>query len=165
MTDTIEVPDPEPDWEPAPQYQGGKRSPALQYFTFEQAIGDFRPIAGLKVRIADLARRLRLLLESGNSDLGPVDAAFFAIRRIGFAAFSHDPSGFTLVSLHHKDETSTLDALDTLLEALGVDWRAVATVAFGEGRDLRYIEPILDTRLRPTFPDTTAEDVHPASGT
>jgi hypothetical protein len=39
-----------------------------------------------------------------------------------------------------------------LLEALGVDWRAVATIAFGEGRDRRYIEPILDSQLRPTFP-------------
>jgi hypothetical protein len=156
MTDTIEVPDPEPDWETAPEYQGIKRNPARQYFTFEQAIGDFRPIAGLKVRIADLARRLRLLVEPGNSDLGPVDAAFFTIRRVGFAAYSHDPGGFTLVSLHRKEETSTLDALDVLLEALGIDWRAVATVAFGEGRDLRYIEPSLDTNLRPTFPGATA---------
>lgn len=165
MAESLEVPDPDPDWETAPEYQGVKRNPARQYFTFEQAIGDFRPIAGLKVSTDDIARRLRLLLEPGNSDLGPVDAAFFAIRRVGFAIYRHLPDEFTLVSLHRKDETSTLDALDVLLEALGVDWRAVATVSFGEGRDLRYIEPVLDAKLRPTFPGSADESERSGSGT
>lgn len=165
MTESVEVPDPEPGWETAPEYQGVKRNPARQYFTFEQAIGDFRPIAGLKVRITDIARRLRLLLEPGNSDLGPVNAAFLAIRLIGFAVYSHESDGFTVVSLHRKDETGTLDALDVLLEALGIDWRAVATVAFGEGRDLRYIEPTLDAQLRPTFPSAAAGEETSIPGT
>ena len=165
MAETLGVPDPDPDWETAPEYQGVKRNPARQYFNFEQAIGDFRPIAGLKVSINDIARRLRLLLEPGNSDLGPVDVAFFAIRGVGFAAYRHIPDEFTLVSLRHKDETSTLDALDVLLKVLGIDWRAVSTVALGEGRDLRYIEPVLDAELRPTFPGSADESEHSGSGT
>lgn len=154
MGGTVEVPDPEPGWISALQYQGNDRNPARQYFTFEQAIGDFRPIAGFKVSITDIARRLQLLLEPGNSDLGPVEAAFFSIRRVGFAVYRLEGDTFTLVNLHRKDETGTIDAVDVLLEALGIDWRAVATVAFGEGRDQRFIEPVLDAQLRPTFPET-----------
>lgn len=156
----IVVPDPEPDWEAAPEYQarsrGVIRNPALQYFTFEQAIADFRPIAGLKPNIKDIARRFHLLLEPGMSDLGPVDAAFFAIRGIGFAIYSLGDD-FTLLSLHRTDETNPIAAIDVLLEALGVDWRAVATVARGEDRTLSFHEPTLDGDLRPTFPQAAGE--------
>lgn len=117
------------------------------------------------MNITDLARRLSLLLEPGNSDLGDVDAAFFTIRRIGFAIFRHVPDEFTTLNLHRKDETSTLDALDVLLEALGIDWRAVATVAVGEGRDASFVEPTLDAHLRPSFPAAEREAAHQGSGT
>ena len=152
----IVVPDPQPEWESALQYQGGKRNPAQQYFTFEQAIGDFRVIAGLKVTIEDIARRLRLMLEPGHTDqLGPVDAAFFAIRRIGFAVHRHVGDEFTLLSLHRNDQTTAIEAIDVVLQALGVDWNAVATVAEGEGREQRFLEPVLDSDARPTFPQAT----------
>jgi hypothetical protein len=153
MADIVTVPDPEPEWEQALQYQGGKRNPAQQYFTFEEAMGRYRNLAGLKTNIADIARRLRLMLEPGHSDqLGPVDAAFFAIRRTGFAVHRYGADEHTLLSVFREHEIDPIEAVDVLLEALGVDWRAVATIAFGEGRDRRYIEPILDSQLRPTFP-------------
>lgn len=166
MADSVVVPDPEPDWEAALQYQGGKRNPAQQYFTFEQAIGDFREIAGLKVTIEDIARRLRLMLEPGHTDqLGPVDAAFFAIRRIGFAIYRYVGEDYTLLSVHRNDQTTAIEAIDVLLEALGVDWRAVATVAHGEERERRFLEPVLDRDLRPTFPQATGEASSSGSGT
>lgn len=156
MLSEIVVPDPEPGWASAlsPYLSpDGERNPATQYFTFEQALGDFRPIGCLKVQIADIARRLRLMLEPGFSQLGEVEAAFLSIRRIGFAIYHHGDDNFTLVNMHWKDETATLDAVDALLEALGVDWRAVATVNFGTERNPLYLEPVLDKDLRPTFPD------------
>ena len=155
----IVVPDPEPDWERALDDQVfPSKNPARQYFTFEQAIGGFRLISGLKVNLDDVARRLRLDLEPGvEHQLGPVCAAFFTIRRIGFAVHRYDHEEHTLVSLHRRDETPTIDAIDALLEALGVDWRAVATVVFGEGRGMRAVEPVLDDNLRPTFPQAADE--------
>jgi hypothetical protein len=138
----IVVPDPEPQWEHAAQYQGGKRNPVQQYFTFEQAIGDFRMIAGLKPNIEDVARRLRLMIEPGHSDqLGPVDAAFFEIARTGYAIHRYGPEPGVLLSLHHKH--TDLDphvAVERLLDVLGVGWHAVATVVDAEGR---FLEPDL----------------------
>jgi hypothetical protein len=153
----IVVPDPEPSWESALQRQGVKRNPTHQYFTFDQAIGDFQPIAVLKVNIEDITRRLRLKPEPGYADqLGPVDVAFFAIRKIGFAVHRYGVEASTMLSLHHKDQHTAIEATDVLLETLGVDWRAVATVAVGAGFDSQFIEPVLDDDLRPTFPDTNA---------
>lgn len=151
----IVVPDPEPTWGHALVYQGGNQNPAQQYFTFEQAIGDFHLISELKVNIDDVARRLRLELEPGHADqLGPVDAAFFAIRRIGFAVHRYGREETTLVSLHWKSETPVIEAVDVLLETLGVDWRAVATVVFGHGPTMNALVPTLDHDLRPTFPQS-----------
>jgi hypothetical protein len=42
----MEVPGPEPDWEHAAAYQGGKRNPALQGSMWEYAVGGFRLVAG-----------------------------------------------------------------------------------------------------------------------
>jgi hypothetical protein len=166
MTETVVVPDPEPDWERALQYQGGKRNPAQQYFTFEEAIGRYRLIAVLKVKIEDIARRLRLMLETGHSEqLGPVNAAFFSIRRTGFAIHRYGTEEHTLLSLFREEERGPEEVVDILLDALGVDWRAVATVANGDGRDRRFLEPVLDNNLRPTFAGNTDEAEHSDSGT
>jgi len=162
----ITVPAPEPDWEAALQYQGGKCNPARQYFTFEEAMGHYRELAGLSVNITDIARRLRLLLEPGHSDqLGPVDAAFFAIRRTGFAVHRYGTDNWTMLSVFRQHETGEVDAVDILLEALGVDWRAVASVNFGNGRDPLFLEPVLDDNLRPTFPEIPNDAERSGTGT
>jgi hypothetical protein len=165
MTEIV-VPDPEPDWEAALQYQGGKHNPAQQYFTFEEAMGRYREIAGLSLTITDIARRLRLMLEPGHSDqLGPIDAAFFSIRRTGFAVHRYGTDEWTMLSVFRQHDIGEVDALDILLEALGVDWRAVASVNFGDGRDPLFLEAVLDNNLRPTFPDIPDNAEHSGSGT
>lgn len=164
MTDTVEVPDPEPDWLSALEYKGSP-NPTRQYFTFEQAIGDFRDIAGLRVDLAEIGRRLRLKLEPGDSNIGPVEAAFFSINRIGFAAYRYTPNGFTVITLHRTEEKEPIEALDVLLVALGIDWRAVGTVLVGHGSHQQFIEPVLDSDLRPTFPGNADETDGSGSGT
>jgi hypothetical protein len=154
VDERVEVPDPDPDWETAPDYQGVKRNPARQHFTFEEAMGRYREIAALNVNITDIARRLRLMLEPGYADqLGAVDAAFFSIRRTGFAVHRYGSQKLTLLSLFRQHEIEPVAAVDILLEMLGIDWRAVASVNFGDGRDLFFLEPVLDDDLRPTFPE------------
>lgn len=166
MTETVQVPDPESDWLSAFQYQGGGRNPARQYFTFEEAMGRYREIAALKVNITDIARRLRLMLEPGHAaQLGPVDAAFFAIRRTGFAVHCYGSQQLTVLSLFQQEKIGPVEAVDILLEALRIDWRAIASVNLGDGRDLLFVEPVLDDALRPTFPEIPITDKQPGSGT
>ncbi|MEV8099070.1 hypothetical protein [Kitasatospora sp. NPDC085879] len=81
----IEVPGPEPEWETAPSYQGGKRNPAFQQSMWESAAGSFQLVAGLKPPLEALAARLRLTLERGWEDLGYVDVAMFRIERVNSA--------------------------------------------------------------------------------
>ncbi len=81
----LEVPGPDSDWERAPQYQGGKRNPAFQSSMWEYAASSFRLVAGLSPSLDVLAARLRLTIERGWEDLGPVDAAMFRIQKIDFA--------------------------------------------------------------------------------
>ncbi|MFI6448881.1 hypothetical protein [Kitasatospora sp. NPDC050543] len=58
----IEAPGPEPEWETAPEYQGGKGDPAFQQSMWEFAAGSFQMVAGMKPLEA-LAARLRLTVE------------------------------------------------------------------------------------------------------
>lgn len=162
----ITVPGPEPDWEAAFQYQGGKRNPVQQYCTFDEAMGWYREIAGLGVNITDIARRLRLLLEPGLSDqLGSVDAAFFAVRQTRFAVHRYGTDDWTMLSVDRKCEIRALEAVDIVLEVLGVDWRAVESVNIGDGRDPLFLEPVLDDDLRPTFPEIPDDAERSGSGT
>ena len=64
----VEVPGPEPDWEHAAAYQGGKRNPALQGSIWEYAVGGFRLVAGLGPSLESLAARLRLHTERSWED-------------------------------------------------------------------------------------------------
>jgi len=135
-SDAVEVPGPEPDWEQAAQQQGRKGNPAFQYFMWDQAIGHFREIALLRVRFTDVANRLRLLVEEGlAAQLGPVEAAFFSIKRVGYAIsrWKGEPVGVA-VWLHRAETVTPDEALDQLLSALGVDRAAVATSVDVEGQ-------------------------------
>lgn len=116
-----EVPGPEPDWERAAEYQGGKCNPALQVSIWEYAASHFRLVAGLSPSLDALAARLRLDIEKGWEDLGTVDAAMFRIRKIDFALSrlhgNPRPDVFVWVG---RDQTDVDAALDLLLEALGI---------------------------------------------
>jgi hypothetical protein len=123
----IEVPAPEPDWEAAPAYQGGKRNPAFQHSMWEYAAGSFRLVAGLRPPLEALATRLRLTVERGWEDLGYVDVAMFSIKRVDFALSRMEGAAvqdtFVWVSRSQDDVDA---ALDMLLSALGIGREALA---------------------------------------
>jgi hypothetical protein len=122
----LEVLGPEPDWERAPEYQGGKRNPVFQVSMWEYATSSFRLVAGLSPSLDVLAARLRLDVERGWEDLGGVDAAMFRIQKIDFALSrlegSPSPDVFVWVSRTQADANA---ALDVLLAALGMGREAV----------------------------------------
>ena len=123
----VEVPGPEPDWEHAAAYQGGKRNPALQGSMWEYAVGAFRPVAGLSPSLDALAARLRLDIERSWEDgLGEVDAAMFSIRKIHFALSHNEGSPRPDVKVWVSRDQADVDAaLDVLLEALGIGREAL----------------------------------------
>ncbi|MFD4974783.1 hypothetical protein [Streptomyces sp. NPDC058424] len=122
----IEVPGPEPDWERAPQYQGGKRNPAFQASMWEYEAGSFRVVAGLSPSLDVLAARLRLDMERGWEDLGCVDVAMFRIQKIDFALSRLEGSPRPDVSVWiSRAQADADEALDVLLDALGIGREAV----------------------------------------
>jgi hypothetical protein len=116
-----EVPRPEPDWERAAQYQGGKRNPAFQPSLWEYAASSFRLVAGLSPSLDALAARLRLDVEQSWENLGRVDVALFRIQKIDFALSRLEgnpcPDVFVWVSRAQADADA---ALDILLDALDI---------------------------------------------
>ncbi|MEV7603177.1 hypothetical protein AB0O91_37990 [Kitasatospora sp. NPDC089797] len=124
----IEVPGPEPDWQPAtvPPYYTGS-NPAFQQSMWEHAAGTFRLVAGVKPPLKALADRLRLTVERGWEDLGPVEVAMFRIQRVDFALSrlegAVDPSTFVWVKRSEQDVDA---ALDILFGALGIGPDALA---------------------------------------
>ncbi|MFJ8476007.1 hypothetical protein [Kitasatospora sp. NPDC094011] len=123
----IEVPGPEPEWETAPSYQGGKRNPAFQQSMWEFAASSFQLVAGLRPPLEALSARLRLTVERGWEDLGYVDVAMFRIEQVDFALSRLEgavvPHTFVWVSRSADDVDA---ALDILLRALGIDREALA---------------------------------------
>ncbi|MFJ2095488.1 hypothetical protein ACIOEW_40715 [Streptomyces sp. NPDC087901] len=130
---TVEVSGPESHWEGAPEHQGGKRNPAFQASMWEYATSSFRLVAGLAPSLGILAARLRLTIERGWEDLGPVDVAMFRIQKIDFALSRLEgnpcPDVFVWVSRAHSDVEA---ALDILLDALGIGRDAVTFRDNGE---------------------------------
>lgn len=130
----VRIPGPDPDWTLAAQ-QMGWNNPASQYFMWDQAIGDFREIAFLRVPFPDVANRLRLIVEESTAaQLGPIEGAFLSIKRVGYAVhrWKDDPLG-VYVWLHRTDPTPPEEALDLLLETLGVGREAAGTWVDAEG--------------------------------
>lgn len=123
----VNVPGPEPDWETAPSYQGGKGNPAFQQSMWEFAASSFRVVAGLQPPLETLAARLRLTVERGWEDLGYVDVAMFRIEKREFALSELEgaavPYTFVWVSRSVDDVEA---ALDSLLNALGIGREALA---------------------------------------
>ncbi|UZJ33673.1 hypothetical protein [Streptomyces endophytica] len=121
----LSVPPPEPDWEAAPVYQGGKHNPAFQTSAWEYAAANFRLVAGLRVPLEALAARLRLTLESSWDDLGEMAVAVFRVRTTDFAFTRHDGQEVVLVWLAHATPGEDA-ALELLLTACGLDRRALS---------------------------------------
>ncbi|MFG2918111.1 hypothetical protein ACGF0D_35155 [Kitasatospora sp. NPDC048298] len=124
----VEVPGPEPDWEAAPAYQGGKRNPAFQQSMWEFAASCFRVVAGLQPPLDALAARLRLTVERGWEDIGYVNVAMFRIGETDFAlsAFEGTVSPYYTSVWVSRSEEDPNAALDTLLGALGIGREALA---------------------------------------
>lgn len=130
----IEVPGPEPTWDPAPSPWGSggggwrqNDNPAFQSSLWEYAIGRaFDLVAGLSIPMAPLAARLRLTVEHGWEDLGDVEAAMFAIQKVDFALSrtAGNPHLGVYVWLA-KSQGDQEAALDLLLSTLGLGREAL----------------------------------------
>lgn len=130
----VVVPGPEPDWESAFQYQGGKRNPVQQYSMWDQAARHYREFAFLRLELGQIAHRLRLHVEAGVEDqLGDVEAAFFALDRVDFVVHRYVGKHGVFVGLHREASVDPLAALDRFLRVLGVDHAAVESVANPDG--------------------------------
>ncbi|BDM71492.1 hypothetical protein HEK616_49790 [Streptomyces nigrescens] len=134
----LAVPPPEPDWEAAPAYQGGKRNPAFQTSAWEYAAAHFRPVAGLRVPLEALAARLRLTLESSWDDLGEMEVAMFRVRTSDFALTRHDGQEVVLVWLARATPEADT-ALELLLTVCGLDRRALSFLG-NPTTGLTYVE-------------------------
>ncbi|WP_165869672.1 hypothetical protein [Streptomyces barkulensis] len=124
---TVEVPGPEPDWQPAPAlgYYVGK-NPAFQVSPWQYAASFYRIVAGLTPPLETIAARLRLEVERTWEELGEVDVALFRIQGTEFALsrFVHDEARlFVWLNRSQRDVEA---ALEVLLGALGVGREAVA---------------------------------------
>ncbi|WP_433664131.1 hypothetical protein ACQPW1_19575 [Nocardia sp. CA-128927] len=128
------VPGPEPGWEPAAQYQGGKRNPALQYSAWEAASANLILGGVLAAPLDALAARLRLHVEHTWADPGPVAVALFRIAGAEIAL-----SAIALDSEHAELDANTMvwiskstvgveETIATLLTALGLPQDAFTTV-------------------------------------
>ncbi|MET8504978.1 hypothetical protein ABZV60_10040 [Streptomyces sp. NPDC004787] len=127
MTD-IEVPGPEPDWQPAtqPPYYTGK-NPAHQYSVWEHHAPLFQMIGGLALPVHPVAQRLRLHVERSWDGLDYLDVVLFRLKGFSFAISKHDgnPLGVSFVWLTQPHEQAD-KALDTLLEVVGIGEDVVA---------------------------------------
>ncbi|WP_228184107.1 hypothetical protein [Streptomyces anulatus] len=127
MTD-IEVPGPEPDWQPAaqPPYYTGK-NPAHQYSVWEHSVPLFQMIGALALPVHPVAQRLRLHVERSWDGLDDLDVVLFRLDGFRFAISKHDgnPLGVSYVWLTQPHEQAD-KALDTLLEVVGIGEDVVA---------------------------------------
>ncbi|MFB7781165.1 hypothetical protein ACFC1D_00430 [Streptomyces vinaceus] len=122
----IEVPGPEPDWQPAtePPYDIGK-NPAYQYSVWEHSAPLFQMIGVLALPVQPVAHRLRLHVERSWDGLDELDVVLFRLDGFSFAISKHDgPLGVSCVWLTQPHEQAD-KALDTLLEVVGIDEEAV----------------------------------------
>lgn len=76
----IEVPGPDPDWQPAtrPPYYTGK-NPASQYSLWEHSVPLFQMIGALELSVQPVAERLRLHVERSWDALDELDVVLFRL--------------------------------------------------------------------------------------
>ncbi|MET8655755.1 hypothetical protein [Streptomyces griseus] len=145
----IEVPAPEPDWQPAAQlpHHAGK-NPACQYSVWEHHAPLFQMIGVLALSVQPVAQRLRLHVERSWDGLDELDVVLFRLKGFSFAISKHDgnPAGVSYVWLTEPHEQAD-KALDTLLEVVGIREDAVAFRG--------------DAHKDPTEPTATVHDAGP----
>ncbi|MFB7258658.1 hypothetical protein [Streptomyces nojiriensis] len=116
----VAVPAPEPDWEPAPGYQGNP-NPAVQYGMWDSIALSHRPIGVLPPPMKAYADRLVLQVEQSWEDLGAVDVATFRLggRFFVLSQFTEvEDTGVTVwLDRRHTDDEASLAAL---VEVLGI---------------------------------------------
>jgi hypothetical protein len=131
---SVALPDPEPGWEPAFQYQGGKHNPAQQYTMWDQDARQYREVAFLRLELAQIAHRLRLHVEPGIEDqLGEIEAVFFALDRVRFVVHRYVGKHGVFIGLPRAASVDPLDALDLLLRVLGTDRAVIESLANLDG--------------------------------
>ncbi|MGA5498870.1 hypothetical protein ACPCSP_31515 [Streptomyces cinereoruber] len=122
----IEVPG--PDWQPAvplPCYTG--KNPAYQYSVWEHCAPLFQMIGSLVLPVQSMARRLYLQVQRSWDGLDELDVVLFRLEGFSFAISKHDGdlcgvSDIWLIQPHQRAD----EALDTLLQVVGVSMDAVA---------------------------------------
>ncbi|MGQ4488735.1 hypothetical protein ACN6LM_006211 [Streptomyces sp. SAS_281] len=140
MTEMIEVPDAEDDWEPATGLRAGGRNPVRQASMFQSATWPLSSLALLSVDLEAVARRLKLTLESSWDGHGRVRAAFFELDGTDFVVTHHegDAPG-THVWTRKGGPVDPAARGGSLLAALGVGPEAVSYSTWGVGTDLRHV--------------------------
>ncbi|MFE1894921.1 hypothetical protein [Streptomyces yangpuensis] len=140
--DPVAVPPPEPDWLPAPQYQGGNPNPALQYGMWDSMALSHRPIGVLPPPMKAYADRLMLQVEQSWEDLGAVDVATFRLGRRFFvlSQFTEvEDTGVTVwLDRRHTDDEA---CLALLVEALGVPGDCVRDITWCPHPVVRSMAP------------------------
>ncbi|MBV2155066.1 hypothetical protein [Kitasatospora sp. SUK 42] len=140
MTEMIEIPDVEGDWEPATELQAGGRNPARQASMFQSAAWPLRSLALLSVDLDAVARRLKLTIETSWDGHGSVRAAFFVLDGTDFVVTHHegDPPG-THVWTRKGGPADPATRAGSLLAALSVGPEAVSYSTWGAGTDLAHM--------------------------
>jgi hypothetical protein len=126
MTDAVpgvvELPEPDPAWGPAGQVHG-HRNPVFQASLWEMS--GFGDVVCLRVRFADVVRRLQLHVEATWEDRGPVELATFRLDRVGYAVWRYVPdTDETNVALKSVPVEERPAAIARLLAVLGTGWEA-----------------------------------------
>ncbi|MFD4153707.1 hypothetical protein ACFWR4_13300 [Streptomyces hydrogenans] len=140
MTEMIEIPDAEGDWEPATELQAGGRNPVRQASMFQSVTWPLSSLALLSVDLEAVARRLKLTLETSWDGHGSVRAAFFVLDGTDFVVTHHegDPPG-THVWTRKGGPVDPAARVGGLLTALGVGSEAVSYSTWGAGTDLSRV--------------------------
>ncbi|MFC8717758.1 hypothetical protein [Kitasatospora sp. NPDC057198] len=140
MTELIEVPEAEDDWEPAADPGEGGRNPARQASMFQSAAWPLTPLALLSVDLDAVARRLRLTLETSWDGHGGVRGAFFVLAGTDFVVTHHegdDPG--THLWTRQGGPGDPASRTGSVLAALGVGPEAVAYSTWGAGTELPHL--------------------------
>ncbi|MGW1728312.1 hypothetical protein ACWCQK_36175 [Streptomyces sp. NPDC002306] len=140
MTEMIEIPDAEGDWEPATELQASGRNPVRQASMFQSATWPLSSLALLSVDLEAVARRLKLTLETSWDGHGSVRAAFFVLDGTDFVVTHHegDAPG-THVWTRKGGPLDPAARAGGLLAALGVGPEAVSYSTWGAGTDLSHV--------------------------
>ncbi|MFG2335299.1 hypothetical protein [Streptomyces yangpuensis] len=140
--DPVAVPPAEPDWLPAPHYQGGNPNPALQYGMWDSMALSHRPIGVLPPPMKAYADRLLLQVEQSWEDLGAVDVATFRLGRRFFvlSQFTEvEDTGVTVwLDRRHTDDEA---CLALLVETLGVPGDCVRDITWCPHPVVRSMAP------------------------